>query len=259
MRSAVRVLAGVVLLLAGLTAFDYLAPHTAARLGVLLEQGRSGLHQTSASIAGFEMPYLEGGSGEPLLLIHGFGADKNNFTRVARYLTPHYRVIAPDLPGFGAATRSDTATYAIAEQVERLREFARGLGLKRVHLGGSSMGGYIVTTWAGKYPDEVASLWLLAPGGTVAGFDSELRREFVRTGEILLVAKTPQEHARVRAFAMSRQPWLPYSLKRVLGERAAADYPLHSRIFKALHQEHRPPADDRGRAAIGRGLPRVPA
>src|ERR1700741_552414 len=110
MRIVVRVLAGVVLLLAGLTAFDYLAPYTAARWGLALEQGRSGLHEARATIPGFEMPYLEGGSGEPLLLIHGFGADKNNFTRVARHLTPQFRVIAPDLPGFGAATRSDTAT-----------------------------------------------------------------------------------------------------------------------------------------------------
>ncbi len=241
MRIAVRVLAGVVLLLAGLTAFDYLAPYTAARTGLSLEQRRSGLNESRASIPGFEMAYLEGGQGEPLLLIHGFGADKNNFTRVARFLTPHYRVIAPDLPGFGAATRSDTATYTIAEQVERLRQFAQGLGLKRVHLGGSSMGGHIATTWAGKYPEEVASLWLLAPGGTVAAFDSELRREFQRTGEILLVAKTPEEHARVRAFAMAHEPWLPHSLKRVLGERAAADYALHSKIFKALRQE--PPVE----------------
>lgn len=241
MRIAVRVLAGVVLLLAGLTAFDYLAPYTAARTGLSLEQRRSGLNESRASIPGFEMAYLEGGQGEPLLLIHGFGADKNNFTRVARFLTPHYRVIAPDLPGFGAATRSDTATYTIAEQVERLRQFAQGLGLKRVHLGGSSMGGHIATTWAGKYPEEVVSLWLLAPGGTAAAFDSELRREFQRTGEILLVAKTPEEHARVRAFVMAQEPWLPHSLKRVLGERAAADYALHSKIFNTLRQE--PPVE----------------
>jgi pimeloyl-ACP methyl ester carboxylesterase len=237
MRIVVRVIAGVVVLLAGLTAFDYLAPYTAARWGLALERNRSGLHEGKASIPGFEMPYLEGGSGEPLLLVHGFGADKNNFMRVARHLTPHFRVIAPDLPGFGAATRSDTATYTIAEQVERLRLFAAALGLKRVHLGGSSMGGHIATTWAGRYPDEVASLWLLAPGGTAAAFDSELRREFVRTGEILLVAKTPEEHARVRAFVMSRQPWLPHSLQRVLGERAAKDFPLHSEIFTALRKE----------------------
>jgi len=237
MRIVGRVVAVLALLLAGLVAFDFFAPYTAARLGLQLEQRRSGLHEARASIPGFEMPYLEGGQGEPLLLIHGFGAEKNNFTRVARFLTPHYRVLAPDLPGFGEASKPDSATYTIAEQVERLRAFAQGVGVKRVHLGGSSMGGFIATTWAAKYPDEVASLWLLAPAGTRAAFDSELRRHFQQTGEILLVAKTPGDHARIRAFVMSRQPFLPYSVKRVLGERAAADYPLHSRIFQQLNRE----------------------
>jgi triacylglycerol lipase len=237
MRIVVRIVAGVALLLAGLTAFDYFAPYASARLGLALEQRRSGLEEATARIPGFEMPYLHGGSGEPLLLIHGFGADKNNFTRVARLLTPHYRVVIPDLPGFGDASKPADASYAIADQVERVRQFAQGLGFKRVHLGGSSMGGSIVTTWAAKYPDEVASLWLLAPGGTAAAFDSELRREYEKTGKILLVAKTVEEHAAVRAIAMAREPFLPYSFKRVLGERAAANYELHSKIFRQFGDE----------------------
>jgi len=39
-----------------------------------------------------------------LVLVHGFVGDKDNFTRMARFLTPHFRVIQPDLPGFGDAT-----------------------------------------------------------------------------------------------------------------------------------------------------------
>jgi pimeloyl-ACP methyl ester carboxylesterase len=237
MRIVVRIVAGAALLLAGLAAFDYFAPYTSARLGLSLEQRRSGLQEASASVAGLEMPYLHGGAGEPLLLIHGFGADKNNFTRVARHLTPHYRVVIPDLPGFGEASKPADASYAVADQVERLRQFAQGLGLTRVHLGGSSMGGFIATAWAAKYPDEVASLWLLAPGGTAAATDSELRREYVKTGKILLIAKTPEEHAAVRAIAMAREPFLPYSFKRVLGERAAANHALHTQIFGQLSRE----------------------
>lgn len=237
MRIVVRVVVALVALLAGLVAFDYLAPYTSARLGLALEQRRSGLEEATASIPGFEMPYLHGGSGEPLILIHGFGAEKNNWTRVARFLTPHYRVIAPDLPGFGEASKPDTATYTIAEQVERLRQFMHGLGIQRAHFGGSSMGGFIATAWAAKYPDEVASLWLLDPGGTAAAYDSELRREYEKSGRILLVARTPDEHAAVRAIAMARQPFLPYSFKRVLSERAAANYALHSAIFRQMNQE----------------------
>ena len=231
----------VVVVLVGLIGFDYVAPEQSARLAIEMEQHRSGLHEARASIPGFDISYLDGGSGEPLLLIHGFGADKNNFTRVARFLTPQYRVVIPDVPGFGDSSKPASATYAIAEQVERLRAFAQGLGLKRVHLGGSSMGGWISMAWAAKYPDEVASLWLLDAAGTKVGFDSELTRHYKETGEILLVAKTPAEFERIAGFVMSQPPFLPYSIRHVLAARAVADYPLHRKIFEALGKE--PPVD----------------
>jgi pimeloyl-ACP methyl ester carboxylesterase len=237
MRILAGVLAVVVALVAGLAAFDYFVPYTSARIAVELEQRRSGLRERQATIPGFDIAYLDGGQGEPLLLIHGLGAEKNNFTRVARFLTPHYRVLVPDLPGFGASSKPADASYSIDDDVERLRAFAQGLGVKRAHLGGSSMGGWIATAWAARYPEEVASLWLLAPAGTAAAGDSELARHYRETGEILLMAKTPGEHARLRGFVMSRPPFLPYSFRRILAEQAAADYPLHSRIFAALARE----------------------
>lgn len=229
-----RILLIVVLLIGGLVAFDFLAPHTAARLGVQLEQKRSGLHEARAAIPGFEIAYLEGGEGEPLVLIHGFGADKNNFTRVARFLTPHYRVLIPDLPGFGDSSKPDNATYTIPEQVERVRAFVQGRGLARVHLGGSSMGGFIAAAYAAKYPAEVASLWLLGSAGTEAAMDSEVRRRYRETGEILLVAKTPEDFRRIADLVMTKPPFIPYSVKRVLAERAIANYRLHSRIFEQI-------------------------
>lgn len=221
-------------LIGGLIAFDFIAPYQAARAGLDLERWRSGLHQAHENVGGLDWEYLEGGQGEPLLLIHGFGADKDNFTRVARYLTPHYRVVVPDLPGFGDSSKPADADYRIAAQVERVRAFAQHLKLGKVHLGGSSMGGHIAAYYAAKYPDEVASLWLLAPAATAASFDSELTRHFRETGEMVLLAKTPEEHARVRAFVLAQPPFLPYSFTKVLGERAAANYALHRKIFDML-------------------------
>lgn len=229
-----RILLVLALLIAGVVAFDFLAPHQAARAGAQLERWRADLQEAHATVSGFDIAYLDGGHGEPLLLVHGFGADKDNFTRVARHLTPHYRVIAPDLPGFGESSKPANVSYSIADQVERVRAFAQHLGLQRFHLGGSSMGGAIATAYAAKYPGEVASLWLLAPAGTAVAFDSELRRHYEQTGENLLVAKTPEDHARVLDFVMSKPPFLPYSVRRVLAERAAANYPLHSKIFAEL-------------------------
>src|SRR5574337_199193 len=98
------------LLLAGIIAvglaLEHLAPQRMATLWLALERRRAGLTLKRQRLAdNIEMPYLEGGRGEPLLLVHGFGGDKDNFTRVAGRLVRHYRVIIPDLPGFGDASR----------------------------------------------------------------------------------------------------------------------------------------------------------
>lgn len=227
----------VVLLAGGVAVAEYGFPtQTAAKL-LAMEQERSGLHAASTAIEGLDMPYLEGGQGEPLMLIHGFGAEKNNFTRVARFLTPHYRVLIPDLIGFGDSAKPADADYGYAAQVERLRAFAKAMGVTKLNLGGSSMGGGIALHWAAKYPDEVQSLWLLAPAGTRAAMDSELRHHFQKTGEVLLVAKTPEDFERIGAFVMSKPGWVPHSVMRSFGERAAANHELHLKIFGQLSKE----------------------
>ena len=97
-----------------------------------MERSRAGLVHKDVTLSdGTRIAYLEGGSGEPLVLVHGFGADKDNFTRVARWLTPHYRVIAPDLVGFGESTHLPDADYHYAAQAERVRAFVQALGLLR--------------------------------------------------------------------------------------------------------------------------------
>lgn len=243
MRRALIVIAVLVIgLLAGLTTFDYLAPEKAAEIGIGLERSRNGLTEKRITVEGLDIAYLEGGpaTGEPLILVHGFGADKDNFTRVSGHLTAQYRVLIPDLPGFGESSKPENADYTVEKQAERVHAFAQAMGLRKAHLGGSSMGGAIITAYALKYPDETASLWLLGPAGTEKAFDSELARIIKEQGRNPLLAQTPDEFPAIMEFVMSKPPFFPYSIKRVLGERAAADYPLHARIFEQLNDAKQP-------------------
>lgn len=239
-----RLLVVILGLCGALAAFDFLAPHTAARLLLRLERARCGLEARRIDVADLSIAYLAGGAGEPLILIHGFGGDKDTFTRVSAYLTPRYRILIPDLPGFGDSSKPEGASYTIASGVELVRAFARTLGVGRVHLGGSSMGGFIATQYALTYPDEVGSLWLLGPAGTRVAFDSELIRQIERSGENALLSRTPEDFARTMDFVMSRKPFIPYSVRRVMAESAAANYALHSRIFREVSPEV-PTVDER--------------
>ena len=220
-------LGGVALALA---AADWLLPGPVARASLALERKRSGLTLRQASL-----PYLEGGSGsEVLLLVHGFAGDKDNFTRIARFLTPHYRVIIPDLPGFGDAHRDPSAKHDMAAQVENLRAFMAELGVQRFHMGGNSMGGFIAAEYAARYPQQVASLWLLAPAGTEETLESPAFQQYLAGGGMPLLVPQRRDFNNLMAACMAKPPFFPYSLKQVLARRAVADYGLHCKIMKEL-------------------------
>jgi len=80
-------------------------------------------------------------SREPLLLLHGLGDNKDNITRIARFLTPRYRVIIPDHIGFGESSHPMEADYTPPAQAERLH----ALTVASASTASTSM----ATRWAG--------------------------------------------------------------------------------------------------------------
>jgi abhydrolase domain-containing protein 6 len=209
--------------------------HVAAML-LDLERGRSGFKVEEIEIPGFRIRYMEAGEGEPLVLLHGFSADKDHWTRVAPYLVPHFRVIAIDLPGFGESGKPMDRRYAGSDQVRYLHEIVGALGLSSFHLGGNSMGGMISALYAAAHPNEVKTLWLLAPGGVGNGPSGELGG--LKPGDpIPLLARSVADADRILHWVASKPPYIPGAVKRVLAARAAADYPLHSKIFFEINGE----------------------
>jgi len=215
-------------------AFEKLAPARAATIGLAFERRRAGLVWDSVTIPGAEMPYLEGGHGETIVLLHSFAGDKDNFIRTAVYLTRHYHVVIPDLPGFGEATRDAGAQYSIGQQAANLHAFLYKLGLDRVHLGGNAMGGFVATEYAAHYPAQVASLWLLSASGTAAATDSEVVRNYAATGRVPWLMASADAFDNMLVACTTRMPFIPASFRRRLGQRGAADFALHTRVLREL-------------------------
>lgn len=225
---------GLAALLAA-TAFVVLAPEAALRGFITLERQRAGLVRKQIELpGGVQMVYLEGGQGEPLMLLHGFGADKDNFTRVARFLTPHFHVVVPDQLGFGESAHPAEADYAPAAQAARARALAQALGLAGLHLGGSSMGGQIALTYAAQHPAEVKSLWLLDTAGVQSAPASELRKILEAGGPNPLMARTEDEFAQVFGFAMQDPPFIPRPLLNVMARERIRHFALEQRIFSQI-------------------------
>ena len=213
-------------------AFVYLAPESATGVVLQLERSRAGLVRREITLpSGVRYAYLEGGTGEPLMLLHGFAADKDNFTRLAAYLTPRYRVIVPDQVGFGESSHLPNGDYRSEAQADRLHELASALGIRRIHLGGNSMGGQISMAYAAKYPAEVISLWLLAPAGVWSAPKSELARLTQEHGRNPLIARNEDEFARMVDFVMNDPPFVPRAILNVMAQERIQNVALASRIF----------------------------
>jgi len=168
-------------------------PRALVRFAIDLERKSAGLSKGSVLIGDHTVYYLEGGEGETILLVHGFGANKDNWNRLAKYLTPSYHVVAVDLPGFGESTKREDSSYSIAAQVERLDKIAEALSLNSFHVAGNSMGGNISGKYAARFPEKVLSLGLFNSGGVATCPErSELSR-LLEQGENPLLVETPED------------------------------------------------------------------
>lgn len=127
----------------------------------------SGLSRHSATIAGHRVVWLEAGNpgGEIVVLLHGFGASKENWVPLLPFLSRRYRVLLPDLPGWGDSQFRTDARYGLDDQVERVSAWLRLRTGRPTHLVGNSMGGSIAGLLAARHPHQIASLTLMNASG----------------------------------------------------------------------------------------------
>lgn len=230
-----KLLFALLLLLSGSAATLYFVPAAQLASLRLIEQYRAGLSHEQLSVHNLNIHYYRGGpaSGETLVLLHGFAADKDNWLRFSRPLTQDYRVIALDLPGFGDSDLPP-GSYDVGTQAERLADILDELGVQQAHVLGNSMGGQIAALFAARYPERVRSLALFANAGIDSPHKSELYQLLTSGSPNPLVVKQPQDFDKLLHFVFVEPPYLPESLKRYLGERAMAKATHYDQVFKQL-------------------------
>ncbi|MFE2069489.1 alpha/beta fold hydrolase [Streptomyces sp. NPDC059467] len=110
----------------------------------------------------------ETGDGPPVLLLHGGGpgaSGVSNYSRNIGELAKEYRVIVPDLPGYGRSTKGVDGTDPFGHLADGIRGLLDGLGLDKAHLVGNSYGGACALRLALDTPDRVDRMVLMGPGG----------------------------------------------------------------------------------------------
>ena len=99
--------------------------------------------------------------GVPVVLLHGSPGGRFDFAGLLEPLARDRCAIAPDLPGFGEATRR-VPDYSVAAHAAYVEAFLQAVGAPRVHVVGFSMGGGVAIAFAARHPERVASLTLLS-------------------------------------------------------------------------------------------------
>jgi pyruvate dehydrogenase E2 component (dihydrolipoamide acetyltransferase) len=145
--------------------------------GVPLDVGAPEVHTALAGER--KISYAGAGDGgDVVLLIHGYGGDRNSWLFLQEPLAARYRVHALDLPGHGTSSKDvgDGSLGVLADAVVAVLDAVTAHGAGRAHLVGHSLGGSVALAVTARDPGRIASLTLIAP----VGFGWEINAGYLR-------------------------------------------------------------------------------
>lgn len=179
--------------------------------------------------------YIDEGSGDCVLLLHGWGARASVYRCIIDMLTPHCRVIAPDLPGFGESDEP-SFPYDTQHYVGFVQEFLKALGVRRAAVIGHSHGGRIALMLAADKDTafEIPQMVLMDSAGLIRkkSFSQKCKIRLFKTAKCLLSNPLSQ-----RLF--------PDALEQLRKKNGSADYAAASPVMrqsmvKVIHDNLRP-------------------
>ena len=211
----------------------------------------AGASEHAVRVGGHRIVYVQSGRGRTIVLLHGFTGSKENWLPLMRELSRNYRVIAPDLPGWGESTRLRGADYGPVAQAERVRELLLVLqgaapagGGGRAHLAartpyrpptlvvGHSMGGQILGLLAAKHPDALNRIVLMDAAGVPFALNDFGRR--VQAGENPFEVKSRAELDRYLGIVFADPPFIPWPADRAYIRARARQADFEQRVLDGI-------------------------
>jgi 2-hydroxy-6-oxonona-2,4-dienedioate hydrolase/4,5:9,10-diseco-3-hydroxy-5,9,17-trioxoandrosta-1(10),2-diene-4-oate hydrolase len=126
------------------------------------------LTEKTVSVHGKDIYLVEAGAGPAVLLLHGGGPGASgvtNYDRNIDSLAESYRVIVPDLPGYGRSDKRIDHRDPFGYLADSIRGLLSKLGIEQAHLVGNSYGGSAALRLALDSPERVGRMVLMGPGG----------------------------------------------------------------------------------------------
>jgi CubicO group peptidase (beta-lactamase class C family)/pimeloyl-ACP methyl ester carboxylesterase len=185
----------------------------------LIDSADRSTRRTSVPITGGRLYYEESGKGEAVIFLHGHSFDRRQWEPQARAFERSHRVIRYDLRGYGRSSLPREGEDFL--HAEDLRQFMDALDIRRAHLVGLSLGGFIVTDFIALYPDRALS-------ATMAGGDlfDVPGPDVPWTDEALALRRTEIAAIKKAGIAPFKRKWLEGLVKGSGSGREALREPL---------------------------------
>jgi pyruvate dehydrogenase E2 component (dihydrolipoamide acetyltransferase) len=130
----------------------------------------------AAEVGGRKISYAgTGQQGDVVLLVHGYGGDRNSWLFLQEPMAARHRVYALDLPGHGTSSK-DVGDGSVGTLADAILGVLDAIGAERAHLVGHSLGGAAAAAAAARDPRRISSLTLIAP----SGFGPEINAGYLR-------------------------------------------------------------------------------
>ena len=213
-----------------------------------LQRWRAGASVHAMQVEDHRWAWLEAGSGPPLVLLHGFTGAKENWLALMPLLAGSHRVIAPDLPGWGASSRLQGADYGYAAQALRVNAFLAALGLEDAVLVGHSMGGGIAAVAAAQHPQGLVALVLMDAAG-VHFTENAFARAVQEGGHPFAVMSGAGLEAYLQ-WVFQEPPWVPWPLSQALVQQRRAQHGFETRVLDSVGRGASAFVPERAAAAI---------
>ena len=168
MTLATKILAGVLLLVAGAMSAAFIAWRVPDQPVSALQTKWAPPPSQFVAVRGMQVHVRDEGRRDdpvPIVLLHGTGASLHTWDGWTEELGRERRVIRFDLPGFGLTGPSPDGVYSIESYVDTVLALADSLGVQRFVLAGNSLGGYVAWVTAVLHPERVERLVLVDAAG----------------------------------------------------------------------------------------------
>ncbi|MFZ6686729.1 alpha/beta fold hydrolase [Undibacterium sp. SXout11W] len=205
---------------------------------IRIEYQKAGLIKKNIALEGGDISYLcsitvslVNQSGGVLLMLHGFGAEKDIWSGFARHLATSLPILIPDLPGHGENDQDFEIDYSVHSQANRVHKLLQALNVSKVHIVGHSMGGAIALRLAHLYPEIVSSLVLISAAG--AEIKPGVLENIIDSRDLnpLVDVKNKEDFQRLIEFCMSKPPYVPRPFFNLLADKKIARFDIDKKIF----------------------------